>query len=269
MRSIRFVLPAIGLVSALSALSALSACKSESPPEPARRDPSSVDAAASDKPTGTALGFDVAGGRRPPPPAPHTVTPSPDDPKHGIWTLSDATAGLPAEAGADLLATITTTDGTLVCKLYADKAPTTVANFAGLARGLRPFKDSTTGTWVTRPAYDGTTFHRIIKGFMIQGCDPTGTGGGEQGYVIADELWGGKHDRAGLMCMANRGADTNGAQFFITDDAAAHLDKGYTIFGECKPEAVVHAIAQVPTGPGDRPLKTVTMKTVKITRGVF
>jgi peptidyl-prolyl cis-trans isomerase A (cyclophilin A) len=143
-----------------------------------------------------------------------------------------------------------------------------VANFVGLARGTRPFKDK--GQWVTRHAYDGTTFHRIIKGFMIQGGDPKGTGTGEPGYVFKDELWtglGSKHDRPGLLCMANRGPDTNGMQFFITDAAAAHLDRSYTIFGECSPVSVVHAIANVPTESGDRPSQEITIDKVEITRG--
>ena len=82
---------------------------------------------------------------------------------------------------------------------------------------------------------------------MIQGGDPKKNGSGEPGYVIPDEVWeGAKHDRAGLLCMANRGKNTNGAQFFITDAAAAHLDSGYTIFGECGPVDVIHKIAEVP-----------------------
>src|SRR5690606_29353807 len=151
------------------------------------------------------------------------------DPLGGKFTLADATQGLPATG--KLVAEIETDQGTLSCELYDDKAPITVANFVGLARGLRPFKDPRTGEWVKRPAYDGTVFHRIIKGFMIQGGDPTGTGRGEPGYVIPDEIWeGSKHDQRGLLCMANRGKDTNGMQFFITDAAKPHLDGGYTIF---------------------------------------
>ena len=96
-----------------------------------------------------------------------------------------------------------------------------VASFVGLARGLRPWKSPLTGQWTRSPAYDGTRFHRVVKGFMIQGGDPKGSGSGEPGYVIADELWdGAKHDRAGLLCMANRGPDTNGMQFFVTDASA-------------------------------------------------
>ena len=188
------------------------------------------------------------------------------DPMRGSFTLAQAIAGLPPNGA--LVANIKTTKGELKCKLLEEKAPIAVANFVGLARGTRPFKDK--GQWVTRNAYDGTTFHRIIKGFMVQGGDPQGTGRGEPGYVFKDELWtglGSKHDRPGLLCMANRGPDTNGMQFFITDAAAAHLDRSYTIFGECSPVTVVHAIANVPTDPGDHPQQEITIEKVEITRG--
>ena len=184
------------------------------------------------------------------------------DPRKGVWALADATKDLPG-AGA-LYATIDTSNGTLSCKLYDDKAPVTVANFVGLARGLRPWQDPATRQWVTRPAYDGTPFHRIVKGFMIQGGDAKGNGTGEAGYVIKDEVWpGAKHDRAGLLCMANRGPNTNSAQFFITDAAAPHLDSGYTIFGECSPDATIHAIASVPVR-GETPVSKVTINSITI-----
>jgi peptidyl-prolyl cis-trans isomerase A (cyclophilin A) len=185
------------------------------------------------------------------------------DPMNGQFVLTQAVAGLP-DKGA-LSATIKTSRGELKCRLFDDKAPLAVANFVGLARGTRPFKDK--GKWVTRPAYNGTSFHRVIKGFMVQGGDPAGTGRGEPGYVFKDELWaGGRHDRAGLLCMANRGPDTNGMQFFITDASAPHLDRSYTIFGECSPVSVVHAIANVPTDATDRPDKEVTIEKVEISR---
>lgn len=192
---------------------------------------------------------------------------SPDDPVHGNFTLDDATKGLPP--GGDLTATIDTSHGKLTCHLLPNKAPITVANFVGLARGTRPWKDPRSHQWVTnKPAYDGTTFHRIIKGFMIQGGDAKGDGSGEPGYVIPDEIWvGAHHDHAGSLCMANRGPNTNGAQFFITDAAAAHLDRSYTIFGECEPEAAIHMIAGVPTGAQDRPTSPVTINKITITRG--
>ena len=200
-----------------------------------------------------------------------TVPISPDDPVHGQFSLDDATKGLPA--GDVLKATFDTSHGKITCTLLQDKAPITVANFVGLARGTRPWKDPRTSQWVTnKPAYDGTTFHRIIQGFMIQGGDVKGDGTGEVGYVIPDEKWiGAKHDHIGELCMANRGANTNSAQFFITEAAAPNLDNGYTIFGECGPESVIHMIAGVPTnkarGPGqDRPLTPVTINKITITR---
>ena len=187
------------------------------------------------------------------------------DPLDGKFTLADATKDLPGKG--PIVAKIDTSKGVLQCKLFDDKAPITVANFIGLATGKRAWKDPATGQWVNKPAYDGTGFHRIIKGFMIQGGDPKGNGSGEPGYVIKDELWeGAKHDRAGLLCMANRGPNTNGAQFFITDAAAAHLDTSYTIFGECAPVEVVHDIASVPTGMQDRPQTPVTIKSITISR---
>jgi peptidyl-prolyl cis-trans isomerase A (cyclophilin A) len=191
----------------------------------------------------------------------------PDQPR-GRFSMADATAGLPGSG--PLVATIKTSVGDLRCSLDERHAPTTVANFVGLARGVRPWKNPDSGVWENRPAYDGTTFHRIIKGFMIQGGDPTGTGTGEPGYTIPDEPWAGAaHDRAGLLCMANRGPDTNGMQFFITDAATPHLDRGrtaYTIFGECSPVSVVHAIANVPVGVADRPTTPVRIVSVTISR---
>jgi len=185
------------------------------------------------------------------------------DPLAGKFTLAEATEGLPA--GKSLTATIETDLGTLKCDLLADKAPVTVANFVGLARGLRPFKDET-GNWAKRPAYDGTTFHRVIKGFMIQGGDPKGTGQGEPGYVIPDERWeGATHNKRGQLCMANRGPNTNGMQFFITDKAAPHLDSSYTIFGQCGPDSVMDKLVDVEVR-GDSSVKPTSIRKVTIAR---
>jgi peptidyl-prolyl cis-trans isomerase A (cyclophilin A) len=185
------------------------------------------------------------------------------DPLKGKWTLHEALQDLPG-AGA-LIAKLDTTKGPIDCKLHEDKAPLTVANFVGLARGLRPWKN-TRGEWVKRPAYDGTKFHRIMTGFMIQGGDPKGTGTGEPGYTIPDEVWpGATHDRAGQLCMANRGKNTNGAQFFITDGRAVHLDGGYTIFGDCSPAETIEKLAGVETR-GDRSVKPTKMQKVTIKR---
>jgi peptidyl-prolyl cis-trans isomerase A (cyclophilin A) len=119
---------------------------------------------------------------------------------------------------------------------------------------------------VKRPAYDGTSFHRIIKGFMIQGGDPQGTGAGEPGYVFPDEVWpGATHDKRGLICMANRGPNTNGMQFFIMDGEAKHLDRSYTIFGQCSPDSVIEKIAAAEVN-GDRAVKPPKIRKVSITR---
>lgn len=181
----------------------------------------------------------------------------------GRFTLDDAQRVV--KGSGSFIATIRTGKGSMTCKLYDSQAPNTVANFVGLATGARAWKDPKSGKWTHRPAYDGTPFHRTIKGFMIQGGDPLGTGTGEPGYVIDDEMWGGRHDRPGQLCMANRGPNTNGAQFFITDGPAPHIDSSYTIFGDCTPVDVVREIANEPT-QGDRPLKPVTIESVRITR---
>jgi peptidyl-prolyl cis-trans isomerase A (cyclophilin A) len=139
-----------------------------------------------------------------------------------------------------------------------------VANFVGLARGKRAYKKE--GKWIKKPLYDGTTFHRVIKGFMIQGGDPNGNGSGGPGYVIPDEIWANaKHDRRGLLCMANAGPNTNGSQFFIMDGAAPHLDGGYTIFGMCSPDEVIEKLAATEV-KGDRAVNPPKIKKITIKR---
>lgn len=191
------------------------------------------------------------------------VVPSPDDPVKGKFDLADAGKGL--TGSGYFIASVDTTAGKLECELWHDKAPISVANFVGLARGLRPWK-TPEGKWVKKPLYDGTPFHRVIKGFMIQGGDPNGNGSGGPGYVIPDEVWeDGRHDKRGLLCMANRGPNTNGSQFFIMDGAAAHLDGGYTILGKCGPDELVEKIASTPVS-GERATDPVKIKTVKVRR---
>lgn len=188
----------------------------------------------------------------------------PAQPATGPVGLQVATEGLPGQGA--LYADLETSAGKISCKLFDDKAPIAVANFVALARGIQSFKDPIMGKWVKRPAYDGTAFHRVIKGFMIQGGDPAGTGGGDPGYIFKDEVWeGARHDRAGLLCMANRGPNTNGMQFFITDDAAAHLDVSYTIFGECTPLETVHSIARTPVA-GEKPISRQSILKVTVRR---
>lgn len=187
--------------------------------------------------------------------------------KQPTFSLAEATKGLPADG--QIIATLDTSKGSIECVLFPEKAPITVANFVGLARGVRKWQDPMSGNWVTKPAYDGTLFHRVIKGFMIQGGDAKGDGTGEPGYTIPDEIWpGAKHDKPGQLCMANRGKNTNGAQFFITDAAAPHLDGGYTIFGQCQNINVIHDIASAPTVPNDKPATPIKINTIAITKKV-
>ena len=161
--------------------------------------------------------------------------------------------------------------GTFTCELYDKQAPKTVANFVGLARGLRPWKDPKTGQWVEKkPYYDGLIFHRVIPTFMIQGGDPEGTGTGGPGYAFEDETGSGlAFDKPGLLAMANkgRGTSTNGSQFFITEGTPTHLNGGHTIFGLCDPASLVSKITAVKTGPRAKPDTDVVMKKVTITRG--
>jgi len=204
------------------------------------------------------------------PPAGYELATPPDskDPHDGKFTLEQALRGLPGKG--PLQATIRTSLGSFECKLFDDKAPKTVANFVGLARGERRFWSSKDRAWVARPYYDGTTFHRVIPEFMIQGGDWKGDGSGAMYYTIPDELHPTlKHDRGGLLCMANRGPNTNEAQFFITEAGAAHLDGSYSIFGECAPVELVKRIARVPQSgpPNNRPLTPVVIEKVTITRG--
>ncbi len=246
----------------------LLACESAPPePEPTKRTPPPKSGALD-------LGAksDAAVRSLPKPaPTPNTVAaqpvaklpPAADDPVKGEFSLEDATQGLPGKG--PLMAEIKTSKGKLECELYQDKAPITVANFVGLARGKRPWKNPD-GKWVKKPAYDGTTFHRIVKGFMIQGGDPKGTGGGDPGYVIPDEVWqDARHDQRGLLCMANRGKNKNGMQFFILDGPAPHLDGGYTIFGKCGPDETVAELASVPVS-GERPVEPPKIEKISIKR---
>ncbi len=189
-----------------------------------------------------------------------------DDPAKGSFTLEEATKGL-AGAGT-LTAKIETTLGTFTCELYDKQAPVTVANFVGLARGLRPWKDPKSQKWVKKPFYDGLIFHRVIPGFMIQGGDPLGVGTGNPGYRFGDEFAPDlSFDKPGLLAMANAGPGTNGSQFFITEGTPSHLTGRHTIFGHCEPLALVSKITGVERGPRDKPTTDVVMKKVTISRG--
>ena len=151
-----------------------------------------------------------------------------------------------------------TSMGRLTCKFFDKQAPLTVANFIGLAEGTKPWTDPVSKKKMTRkPFYDGTTFHRVIPDFMIQGGDPTGTGTGDPGFMFADEFDPNLNfDVPGRMAMANSGPATNGSQFFITQVPTTHLNQKHTIFGQCDPPSisVVSAIANVQRDADDKPL---------------
>ncbi len=145
-----------------------------------------------------------------------------------------------------------TEKGDIVVELYADRAPRTVENFVNLARA---------------GFYDGTTFHRVIGGFMAQGGDPTGTGTGGPGYQFGDEFDPSlRHDSAGTLSMANAGPGTNGSQFFLTYGPTPHLDNKHSVFGQVVSGMdVVNKIARVPTSR-DRPNQDVVLEQVEIYR---
>lgn len=186
-----------------------------------------------------------------------------------------------AELGDGVFANIQTNKGEIIVRLEHGYTPITVANFITLAEGTSPFVSE---NFKNKKYYDGVTFHRVMKDFMIQGGDPTGTGSGNPGYKFVDELTDSlHHTKKGILSMANSGFETNGSQFFITHKATPFLD-GYdengfrkqcknprvachTVFGEVvEGMAVVDSIANVKTADGDKPIDPITMKTVAIIR---
>jgi peptidyl-prolyl cis-trans isomerase A (cyclophilin A) len=165
-----------------------------------------------------------------------------------------------------------TSMGRITCQFYQKQAPKAVANFIGLAEGTKDWTDPTTKKVEHhRRYYDGTIFHRVIPQFMIQGGDLSGTGMGDPGYVFDDEFDPGLNfDRPGRLAMANSGPNTNGSQFFITEQAGDFLDQHYTLFGQCDDASVevVKAIARVERDSNDRPLSPVTLNKVRIADSV-
>jgi peptidyl-prolyl cis-trans isomerase A (cyclophilin A) len=168
-----------------------------------------------------------------------------------------------------LTATLRTTEGTVTIRLFPDQAPKTVRNFVELAQGGREWTDPRTGSVTKDKLYDGTIFHRVIAGFMIQGGDPLGTGTGGPGYKFADEIHPDlTFDRPYLLAMANAGPGTNGSQIFITVGPTPWLTGKHTIFGEVIEGAdVVDKISRVQTRPGDRPVNDVVLQSVTFQRG--
>jgi peptidyl-prolyl cis-trans isomerase A (cyclophilin A) len=165
-------------------------------------------------------------------------------------------------------ATLRTNKGDIRITLFPDHAPKTVRNFVGLATGEGQYTTENASGGKSGPFYNGSIFHRVISGFMIQGGDPTGTGMGGPGYKFADEFSPDlRFDRPYLLAMANAGPGTNGSQFFITVGPTPHLNRKHTIFGEvadAESRAVVDAIATTQTGRQDRPVQDVVIESVEI-----
>jgi peptidyl-prolyl cis-trans isomerase A (cyclophilin A) len=176
-------------------------------------------------------------------------------------------------AAAKPTAIIDTTAGKMTCTLFPDKAPIGVQNFIGLATGTKDWRNPVSGaTKHGVPLYDGTIFHRVIPGFMIQGGDPAGSGSGADPVEkfkneVSPDL---PFDRPGRLAYANSGPNTNSSQFFITEVATPHLNGGYTLFGQCDDATVtlVKQIARMATDPGNnRPFRPVKINHITITRG--
>src|ERR1700746_949621 len=164
-------------------------------------------------------------------------------------------------------ATLQTSEGTVVCRLFEKEAPKTVSNFIELAEGKRDWTHPVSGKKSKDRLYDGTIFHRVIPDFMIQGGDPAGNGFGGPGYQFEDETRGSPHkfDKPGKLAMANAGPNTNGSQFFITVAPTTWLTGKHTIFGEVvEGQDVVDKISNVARGAQDRPKKDVVVQAVMI-----
>lgn len=161
-----------------------------------------------------------------------------------------------------------TSEGNFTVRLFDQEAPKTVENFVGLAEGTKQWTDPRTSQKVTTPYYDGVIFHRVIDGFMIQSGDPLGQGIGGPGYNFNDEFHPKlRHNKAGILSMANRGPNTNGGQFFITLGPTPHLDDRHSVFGEVTDGMdVVRKIGSTKTGAQDRPVKPIVIQAIKIER---
>jgi peptidyl-prolyl cis-trans isomerase A (cyclophilin A) len=163
-----------------------------------------------------------------------------------------------------------TSMGRITCQFYEKQAPKAVANFIALAEGTKDWTDpATKKVQHHKPYYDGTIFHRVIPEFMIQGGDPTGTGMGDPGFSFDDEFDPNLNfDKPGILAMANSGPNTNGSQFFITEQGYDSLNQHYTLFGQCDDSSVlvVKTIARVERDEKDKPLTPVVLKKVTILR---
>lgn len=175
----------------------------------------------------------------------------------------------PTKRFTKMFAQFETTLGKFKVRLFHGHAPKTVANFVDLAEGTKEWTDPKTKDTMKKPFYNGLIFHRVIKGFMIQGGDPTGTGMSGPGYQFDDEFHPDlRHNKEGILSMANAGKNTNGSQFFITLAPTPHLDNRHSVFGEViEGMDIVKAIGSTPTNRGnDKPKTDVVIKKITIIR---
>lgn len=252
----------VGVVCAL----ALAAAGCGAPPEPATP---SQPPAATPAPAPAPAAPDTPA----PTPAPPAATPAPSTEKPSDPAPADASKPSASKHGPGTYAHFTTTRGNFIVKFFEKDAPKTVANFVELAEGKKRWTDPRTGRQIRRPYYRNVLFHRVIPGFMIQGGDPEGTGMGGPGYTFDDEISPNhRHNKPGILSMANRGPNTNGGQFFITVAPYPSLDGKYSIFGEVVEGLdTVIAISKVPTtgprgDPPNRPRTDVVINNVRIER---
>ena len=185
-------------------------------------------------------------------------------------TIARVTESNGSLVGTNPTATLHTNHGDIRLNLFPDQAPKTVANFVQLAEGTKEYTQPNARGEQTGPFYDGSIFHRVIDGFMIQGGDPTGTGRGGPGYKFDDEFHPDlQFTRPYLLAMANAGPATNGSQFFITLAPTTHLNFKHTLFGEVADQdsrAVVDRIGSTATGPADKPIEDIVVERVTIER---
>jgi peptidyl-prolyl cis-trans isomerase A (cyclophilin A) len=211
--------------------------------------------------TGTPAPSTAPAGQQTAPPKPAAADDLPDSP-----STTEGIAIPPTPNGPSVV--FDTTMGRMVCQFFAKESPITVDNFIGLATGAKEFVDPVTDQKLKGVHfYDGTTFHRVIANFMIQGGDRAGTGMGDGGFYIKDEFTPGlRFDREGRLAMANAGPGTGGTQFFITEAPVPELNTKHTIFGQCDAHAVlvVQSIARVEKNGEDKPITPVIINKVTI-----
>ena len=200
------------------------------------------------------------------PPAQQSPVPKPADDLPDSPSTTEGIVVPPAPNGPSVV--FDTSMGRLTCQFFAKESPVTVDSFIGLATGTKEFTDPITGARMKGVHfYDGTTFHRVIANFMVQGGDRAGNGTGDGGFYIKDEFAPGlRFDREGRLAMANAGPGTGGTQFFITEAPVPELNGKHTIFGQCDSHAVlmVQSIARVEKSSQDKPLTPVLINKVTI-----